>query len=593
MKSRALLYLLLAATASAATGDELPYLQRQGTSTRLIVDGQPFLILGGELGNNTASTRENMAPVWSKLTATNLNCVLAAVSWAQIEPREGAFDFTTIDGLIEDARANRLRLVFLWFGSWKNGLSSYAPAWVKADYQRFPRIRLQNGRTMELLTPLANSTRDADARAFRALMRHLRAFDGREHTVLMMQVENEVGVLRDSRDRSAVADAQFAGAVPAELMAFLSQHADSLAPELRELWTKHGARGSGTWEEVFGPGKPRDREIPIQTNSPPLSTAEYETGWRELHWPVDEIFMAWHYARLVEHIIVEGKAEYPLPMFVNAWLQQRDMAWPGTYPSGGPVPQVHDIWRAGAPHCDFLAPDIYIPEFEEACDRFSRNGNALFVPETRINASNALLAIGKHGSIGYSPFNIDLRGGADTPLASAYRIMGQMAPVILANQGSDRITAVRMLPGDAPRRVKLGNYTLELAYIGQSKIPIAPRPPPAGNTGAPSSTAGVASTNAPGNTSPAPDTPPPYEAAAVLVAAGTDEFYFGGGGFRISFTPNSPGPATVGLGDVQEGKFVGPKWVVTRQLGGDDTGQGEILSLKPDTLLRVTVYRYE
>ncbi len=193
----------------AAAG--IPRLQEQGTATQLIVDGKPFLALTGELGNNTATSLENMQPVWPRLAAGNLNCVLVAISWAQMEPEQGKFDFALVDGLIQDARKHNLKLVFLWFGSWKNGLSSYAPYWVKKDFERYPRIQLRNRKSMELLSTLGDATRDADARAFRALMRHIREVDSKQHTVLMMQVENEVGVLRDSRDRSPAASKAFAG----------------------------------------------------------------------------------------------------------------------------------------------------------------------------------------------------------------------------------------------------------------------------------------------------------------------------------------------------------------------------------------------
>ena len=556
----------------------VPHLQKQGGATQLIVDGKPFLALAGELGNNTATSLENMQPIWAKLVSGNLNSVLAAISWAQMEPAEGKFEFALVDGLIQEARRNNLKLVFLWFGSWKNGLSSYAPYWVKNDYRRFPRIQVHDGKSIELLTTFCDATRDADARAYRALMRHIKEVDGQQHTVVMMQVENEVGVLRDSRDRSAPANRAFAASVPKELMSYLQQHKDTLSPELRELWAANGSKTSGTWEEVFGPGKPESVAMPIQTQSPPLSQEEHQTGWRKLHWPVDEIFMAWNYARFVGKAIEEGKAEYNIPMFVNAWLQQPNMAWPGTYPSGGPLPQVHDIWRAGAPAADLLAPDLYLQYFDEVCERFTRNGNPLFIPETSANAANVMAAFGKYGAIGFSPFGIERSVGPDTELASAYRVVSHMAPAIVAQQGRETITAVRMNQGDAPVSVKLGDYKLSLTYIGRGRVPIAPEPTAAGE---PRSQAAASQ-----------GTPP---ATAILIAAGRDEFYFGAGagGMRIGFATTTPGPQIVGLGDVQEGKFVDGKWRVVRQLGGDDTGQGEILSLRPNTVLRVTVYRYE
>ena len=562
----------------AASG--VPHFQKQGTATQLIVDGAPFLAVTGELGNNTATSLENMQPIWAKLVAGNLNCVLAAVHWAQLEPAEGRFEFALVDGLIQEARRNNLKLVFLWFGSWKNGLSSYVPYWVKQDYKRFPRIQTKGGKTLELLSALSDATRDADARAYRALMRHVKEVDGQRHTVVMIQVENEVGVLRDSRDRSAPANKVFAGPVPRELMSYLQQHKDTLAPELREVWAANGSKTSGTWEEVFGPGKPDSVDMPIQTTSPPMSPEEHDKSWRQLHWPVDEIFMAWNYARFVGKVIEEGKAEYNIPMFVNAWLQQPNHAWPGSYPSGGPLPQVHDIWRAGAPAADAFAPDLYLEYFDQVCERFTRNGNPLVIPETSANAANVMSAFGKYNAIAFSPFGIERSVGPDTELAAAYRVISQLTPAIAAQQGKGTITAVRMNRGDAPLNVKLGDYTLDLSYVGAGRVPIAPEPAAAGQQRPPGA---------------APQGPPPVQASAILIAAGPDEFYFGAGagGLRIGFTPTTPGPHIVGLGDVQEGRFVDGKWKVVRQLGGDDTGQGEILSLRPNTVLRVTVYRYE
>ena len=265
-------------------------------------------------------------------------------------------------------------------------------------------------------------------------------------------------------------------------------------------------------------------------------------------------------------------------MYVNAWLQQRNHAWPGTYPSGGPVPQVHDIWRAGAPAIDILAPDLYVEYFDELCARFTRNGNPLFIPETSANANNVLSAFGKFNAIGFSPFFIERSAAADTDLALSYALVSQLTPAIAAQQGvsqqgKETMTAVRMHQGDAPLDLKLGDYALTLTYVGAGRVPIAPDP----STGA---------------TARDPKAP---EVDAILIASGPNEFYFGsvGGAVRVAFAPTTPGPRIVGLGDVQQGKFVDGRWRVVRQLGGDDTGQGEILSVRPNAPLRVTVYRYE
>ena len=573
--------------AAAQTESGAPHLRKQGTATQLIVDGKAFLALAGELTNNAATSLPMMEPIWPKLVAANLNTALVGVSWAQFEPEEGTFNYTQIDGVIAKARENHMHLVILWFGSWKNGTSSFAPYWVKKDYTRFPRIQIGNGSTVsisgpvELLSTLGDATRDADAAAFAALMRHIKEVDGAQHTVVMMQVENEVGVLRDSRDRSPAANRAFAGPVPAELMSYLAAHKDTLIPEFRAVWAANGYKSSGTWEEVFGPGKPADVEIPIQTTSPPMSADEHEVSWRQLHWPSDEIFMAWNYARFVEKAVKEGKAAYDIPMYVNGWLQQPNHAWPGTYPSGGPMPQVHDIWRAAAPDVDILAPDLYLPYFDEVCERFSRNVNPLFIPETGTNAANLIMAVGKFNTIGFSPFGIDGNRPIPTELAAAYGMLNNMAPIILAHQGTDTMTAVRMVQGDPPRQIKLGNYTLTFTYTGritrlapQAKGGVVASPPPPRQPGA------------------EPEEPlPPLEAAAIAISTGPDEYYFGGGGMRVDFTPNTPGPPNVGLGVVQTGRFVDGKWELTRWIEGDDDAQGEILVLNPGTIVRVQLYR--
>ncbi|HEY1255261.1 MAG TPA: beta-galactosidase, partial [Terracidiphilus sp.] len=416
---------ILTASARAQTDSGTPHLHKQGSATQLIVDGKPFLIVSGELTNNAATSIESMELIWPKLVAANLNTALVGISWAQFEPEEGKFNYVQVDGVIAKARENHLHIVFIWFGCWKNGTSSYAPYWVKKDYTRFPRIQIDDDKTIsisgpvELLSTFSDATRDADAKAFAALMHHIKEVDGAQHTVLMMQVENEVGVLRDSRDRSPAANRAFAGPVPTELMKYLEAHKDILIPELREVWAANGYK-SGTWEQVFGPGKPTSIQMPIQTNAAAIGALRHEGDWLKLNWPADEFFMAWNYARFLDKVAAAGKAEYNIPMYVNGWLQQPNHAWPGSYPSGGPLPQVHDIWRAGAPSIDILAPDLYVPQFDDLCARFTRGGNPLFIPETSTSSANALMAFGKYNSIAFSPFGIDGNRPIPTDLAATY-----------------------------------------------------------------------------------------------------------------------------------------------------------------------------
>ena len=569
LPASAALVVAMAAAASvsgqAALPDRgLPRLQKQGTAAQLVVDDKRFLILGAELNNSSASSLDYMKPLWPRLVATRLNTVLATVSWELIEPEKGKFDFRLVDGLIEGARANDLRLVLLWFASWKNGKSNYQPLWVKTDQERFPLAIDEQGRSMPILSTFSDVNRDADARAFAALMRHLREVDGRKHTVLMIQVENEVGVLGDSRDYSPAANRAFAGPVPKELTDHLRRHREALVPELRELWTANGSRTSGTWTEVFGPGKPAGKAIPVRTLSPPLTAEEHETGWRKLYGPVDEIFMAWNYARYVNHVTEAGKAEYDIPMFVNAWLQQRDHAWPGTYPSGGPVPQVIDVWQAGAPAIDLLAPDIYVPEFEELCARFSRSGNPLFIPEVRGDTrgiANAILALGKYDAIGYSPFGIDRFAGAESELAKGYEVVSQVAPLILEHQGKGTMTALLLDRNGQPQTVRLGNYDIEARF---STRPFGP------------------ATDA-----------SPERVAGLFISTGPDDFVVVGRSMNVYFTA-AKSPENVGLGTVEEGVYADGRWVPGRRLNGDETPEWRALRFRSESygIQRVRLYRY-
>jgi beta-galactosidase GanA len=306
-------------------------------------------MLGGELGNSSASDLKYMAPIWPKLKAMRLNTILVPVYWELVEPQEGKFDFKLVDELIASARKYDLKIVVLWFGSWKNSMSCYAPYWVKTNQELFPRSRTKSGNAVEILTPFSDANRNADAKAFASFMKHLRAVDGKQNTVVMIQVENEIGMIPDARDYCTEAEEAFTQQVPAELMAYFQKNKDSLTEELRQAWSDAGMKTSGTWEEVFGRS--------LQT---------------------DEIFMAWYFAKYTNYVAEAGKKEYPLPMCVNAALIRPNYK-PGQYPSAGPLPHLMDVWRAAAPQIDFLAPDIYFKTFAEWLGKYDRAGNPIFI----------------------------------------------------------------------------------------------------------------------------------------------------------------------------------------------------------------------
>jgi len=227
-----------------------PSLQKDGRVTQLIVDGKPFLVLGGELGNSSASDPTEFGAMWQKLRQMHLNTILLPVYWDRIEPEEGRYDFSLLRAAIETAREQDLRLALLWFGTWKNSMSCYAPGWVKRDTKRFPRVRLRSGEAVEIISPSSEAARQADTRVFSVLMRWLKAFDGEQHTVLMVQVENEIGMIPEPRDYSSESETAYHEAVPPALLSRLTN--GQLGPEVTALWQRSGSRTEGSWAEVFG-----------------------------------------------------------------------------------------------------------------------------------------------------------------------------------------------------------------------------------------------------------------------------------------------------------------------------------------------------
>ena len=542
----------------------IPSLKKQGTAKQLIVDGKPFVALSGELGNNSATNIEYMKSIWPILTEGNLNSVIAGISWAMVEPEEGKFNFDIVGEVINDARKNNLKLIFIWFASWKNGTSSYVPDWVKRDYKRFPRIKINDGDPIELITPLSDENRNADARAFAALMKYIKKVDSSQRTVIMMQVENESGVLLDSRDRSAIADKAYNGPVPQKLMSYIIENKANLVPELTEALKRNGNKTSGTWEEVFGPGKPKGLVLPIRNLVPPMSQEEQDEALVTYPFYSDEVFMAWYYATYINYIVEAGKAEYPIPMFVNAWLKQHQHSWPGTYPSGGCLPQVFDIYHAGGPSIDILAPDLYRPDFANVAEEFTRSGNPLFIPETSggaQGAANVVYAVGQLNALGFSPFYIEKRIVAGDELTQSYKMLSQLMPLIGEHQGTNTMGTVLLTESNSSKTIKIGDYLIN------TDLRSDPRNLNAQNT--------------------AP------QGAAIFIMTAPDEFYIGGTGITITFSPKETGLKT-GLATVEEGTFEQGKWIPGRRLAGDDTGQGAFVRLRNGyTLQKVTLYNYK
>ncbi|WP_068843688.1 DUF5597 domain-containing protein [Flavobacterium chilense] len=524
---------------SGFSQEKIPHLQKKGNRTQLIVSQKPFIILGGELGNSSATSMESMEPIWQKLTDMNLNTVLTPVYWELTEPEEGKFDFSLVDDLMLKARTENLKLIFLWFGSWKNSMSSHAPAWVKLNQKKYPRVKDDKGKSHEILTPFSENNLQADLNAFQKLMAHIKDFDQKEQTVIMVQVENEIGMLPTARDYHPLANEAFQKEVPKEFIQYLQKNKEKLVPEFLEVWKKNGFKTTGNWEQIFGKG--------LQT---------------------DEIFMAWNFAKFTNRVAKAGKESYDIPMFVNAALNAPEKK-PGEYPSAGPLPHVMDVWKAAGTAIDFLSPDFYNPSFRHWNDLFTRQGDPLFIPEHRFDAGapfKGLYAIGHYEAIGFSPFSIEsVADGKKEPLGKIYDLVRQLTPTIEANKGQGKIDGVLLDKENQTQIIQLGNYEFTfkhdytLNWSDGAKEEIWPM------------------------------------SSAIIIETGIDEFYIAGSGIVVTFKPLKNKTLNAGILKTDQGKFENGKWRTIRHFNGDQTHQGRHLriSVGDYEIQKIKLYSYE
>ncbi|MGA7340563.1 MAG: DUF5597 domain-containing protein [Terracidiphilus sp.] len=548
--ARAMAGILVAGTPflHASPAQPAPHLEKQHGATQIVVDGKPFLVRGGELENSSASSLAYLDTLWPKVEAMHFNTVLAPVYWQLIEPQEGDFDFRTVDGLLRGARRHNVKLVLLWFGAWKNSMSSYAPGWVKRDQRRFPRAARSDGSSLEILSALSADTLEADSRAFAALMKHLKEIDATDRTAIAVQVENEVGMIPEARDHGEAANAAFLSAVPAALTDSLQKNRDSLAPRLKDAWASHGYKTGANWPDTFGPGA-----------------------------MTDEWFTAWTEGRFTGQVAARGKAVYPLPMYVNAALV-RPGRMPGQYPSGGPLPHLFDIWRAAAPAIDFYSPDLYFPNFVEWAKQYALPGNPLFIPETgRVDAAemtaNAFYAYGELNSMAFSVYAPEfLKPQEQQALGDGYAILDQLTPLILANQGTGRMVGIRapaQFDGTvdlATQQFTLGDFTFSVQFSEPAPVSVGAK----------------AETDSPG------------AHGGLIVQLGEDEFLVAGTGMIVTFGASAGGKNLAGIDSIWEGSFVNGVWTPGRNLNGDDDNQGRYLRMPKDSfaIRRVRLYRY-
>jgi hypothetical protein len=391
-------------------------------SYQLKVDGQPFLILGAQVANSSG-WKEQLERAWPLYQQLHANTAEIPVYWEVVEPEEGRFDFSSVDMVIEGARVHQLHLVLLWFATWKNGEMDYVPTWVKENPARFPHMSNRAGEQVRVLTPLSTESRDADKRAFAALMHHIKEVDGDRHTVIMVQVENEPGSLETDRDYSPEANRLFEGPVPAELTRALG---------------KPSGKSPGNWRQVFGSEE------------------------------ADEAFAAYYVASYVNAVAAAGKKQYDLPLYVNVWLRERkNFERPGdSYPSGGATSNMLDLWKAVTPAIDAIGPDNYVLDYagyRSALRSYARPDNPLFVPETipgPLAARYMFYALGEFHSLSFAPFGLDLSldpqyasMGLFDGLSANYRLIGpaveeiarlQQTNAIQVAVEEDRLTDLRL-----------------------------------------------------------------------------------------------------------------------------------------------------
>jgi beta-galactosidase GanA len=528
---------LLNSLLSAAQNNSMPHFEQTKNAVHLVVRNKPFFIRGGELGNSSASVNEYMLPVWSRLKNMQLNTVLMPVYWELIEPQENKFDFTLVDSLISNAHANDLHLVLLWFGTWKNSMSCYVPEWMKANTKRFERTVNRDGRKMEIITAFSKEALEADKKAFAALMGHIKTIDAVNQTVIMVQVENEVGMLSTAKETTPAALTLFNQQVPKELMEYLQKNKDHLVPEFREKWEQQGFRTSGTWQQVFGEG---------------LAT--------------DEIFQAYYYASYVNEVAKAGKAKYNLPMYVNAALN-RSGALPGDYPSAGPLPQVMDIWKFAAPAIDMLSPDFYNPDTRYWCDLYTRSSNTLFIPEMRFDSTcgaKSLYVTGHYKALGFSPFSIEnVDGKPADNLQKSYGILQQLSSYILQQKSIIKMDGVLLDKTHSVDTLTFGKYVFKISHD---------------NTLGWNGHKQDAVWDATG---------------AVIIQTGDDDFIIGGTGAVINFSCTDT-TVNVGIASDEKGRFDNDTWKTILVLNGDQTHQGRHVRIELGDwdIQRFKLYQY-
>lgn len=415
----------LALTFSLAQAQQKAKFRLTGTSKQLVVNGVPTIVLGGELANSSATSVADIEKNFPKLEQMGLNTVAVPISWNLFEPTEDHYDYTLIDKIISQAERNHLNVIILWFGAWKSSTSCYAPVWFKRDGLRFPRMYTREGKTLECASLFSENVLAADNSALGRLLERINKMDV-NNRVVMVQLENEVGMLGSARDYSPSTNDLYAGTVPEKLIKYLIQNKELLHPSMLAKWGNNGYKTEGSWTAVFGDD--------IYT---------------------EEIFMAYHYADYIETLAKAARFQYNIPLSVSAAVNNSD-AKPSEYPSGGPVAHLIDIWHCAAPSIDIITPNIYGDNFLNTIEQYSLFNNPLFIsktPKSKDNGIQAFYAIGEYEAIGICPSSIDkISEQQSTRLSLAYNKLQELIPLLTQWYGK---SALKGLYFDADKHERI------------------------------------------------------------------------------------------------------------------------------------------
>lgn len=524
---------------------ELPYIKYKDGRHCLMVDGKPFLMLGAQC-NNSSAWPDTLPEVWSAMEQLKVNTLEIPIYWEQFEPQKGQFDYSVIDTIITQAREHNVRVVLLWFATWKNGSNHYMPSWMKQQPEKYPNMINKEGQEIDSPSPHAEATLNEDIRAFSAFMKHLKEFD-KQHTVIMVQVQNEPGAWGSVRDYSKDAQKIFDKAVPKEVLKAVGKNPKS----------------NKNWKDVFGND-------------------------------ADEFFQVWHVAQYIGKIAQVGKDIYPLPLYVNAAIRNPINPGPPYYQIGGPNDNVFELWKAAAPAVDVLAPDIYFSDTEtylKAMELYARGDNPLFVPETFWHDDFPKFfysALG-YGAIGYAPFGLDdtririnKKGEVMTaeemyePTAINFELFAPMASEIARLNFEGKIqTAVQLKPVDST--ADRGNAVDRVNYITDKTLHLK------------SWDADVAFGTF-SRLSRSEFQPQHPDGRFLIAEFSENQFLVCGYHCRVMFKPSGKNKnSNWQYLKVEEGHYENGVFKVERILNGDQTDWG--LNFDSPKVLRVTLYR--